>query len=410
MSSSFRILFYVKKSQLNKNGKGTIMIRVTLNSQRTQFSSKLEIEPELWDNKAGKVTGRSNAVNNLNNTIDSIRTSLRNIYYELDKTGTVTAEKIRSAFLGNHLCQKSLLALFDKHNEDVKKLVGKSIASGTLAKYERTRNRLAGYLFKQYKLSDIPLKDINNEFIWGFEVYLKADCKCNANTTAKFMQFFKRIIIIARNNGWIIGDPFANYKIRLKRVDRGYLTEDELQKIIKKELVSERLEQVRDLFIFSCFTGLAYIDVKNLKEENIRKSFDGSLWIMTKRKKTDTTVNVPLLKIPQKILKKYKGKMKNNQILPIISNQKLNSYLKEIADVCGINKNLTFHLARHTFATTTTLAKGVPIETVSKMLGHTNISTTQIYARITNTKIGNDMKELSRKIKGIENVYESFNS
>lgn len=224
------------------------------------------------------------------------------------------------------------------------------------------------------------------------------------------MQLFKRIIIIARNNGWIVGDPFANYKIRLKRVDRGYLTEEELQKIIKKELVSERLEQVRDLFIFSCFTGLAYIDVKNLKEENIRKSFDGSLWIMTKRQKTDTTVNVPLLKIPQKILKKYRGKMKGDQILPVISNQKLNSYLKEIADVCGINKNLTFHMARHTFATTTTLAKGVPIETVSKMLGHTNISTTQIYARITNTKISSDMKELSRKIKGLEAVYESFNN
>lgn len=410
MSSSFKILFYVKRSQLNKNGKGTIMIRVTLNSQRTQFSSKLEIEPELWDNKSGKVAGRSNIANSLNNTIDGIRSTLRNIYYELDKTGTATAEKIRSVFLGNHLCQQSLLALFDKHNEDVKKLVGKSKTPATLSKYERTRNRLANYLFRQYKLSDIPLKDINNEFISGFEVYLRTDCNCNANTTAKFMQLFKRIIIIARNNGWIVGDPFANYKIRLKRVDRGYLTEEELQKIIKKELVSERLEQVRDLFIFSCFTGLAYIDVKNLREENIRKSFDGSLWIMTKRQKTDTTVNVPLLKIPQKILKKYRGKMKGDQILPVISNQKLNSYLKEIADVCGINKNLTFHLARHTFATTTTLAKGVPIETVSKMLGHTNISTTQIYARITNTKISSDMKELSRKIKGLESVYESFNN
>ena len=347
MSSSFKILFYVKRSQLNKNGKGTIMIRVTLNSQRTQFSSKLEIEPELWDNKSGKVAGRSNIANSLNNTIDGIRSTLRNIYYELDKTGTVTAEKIRSVFLGNHLCQQSLLALFDKHNEDVKKLVGKSKTPATLSKYERTRNRLANYLFRQYKLSDIPLKDINNEFISGFEVYLRTYCNCNANTTAKFMQLFKRIIIIARNNGWIVGDPFANYKIRLKRVDRGYLTEEELQKIIKKELVSERLEQVRDLFIFSCFTGLAYIDVKNLREENIRKSFDGSLWIMTKRQKTDTTVNVPLLKIPQKILKKYRGKMKGDQILPVISNQKLNSYLKEIADVCGINKNLTFHVGKH---------------------------------------------------------------
>ena len=219
------------------------------------------------------------------------------------------------------------------------------------------------------------------------------------------MQFFKRIILIARNNGILIGDPFANYKIRLEKVDRGYLSEDEIKIILKKKMVSERLEQVRDVFIFSCFSGLAYVDVANLKEDNIRKSFDGNLWIITKRQKTNTDVNVPLLDIPKMILEKYKGKLPNGKVLPIISNQKLNAYLKEIADVCGIKKNLTFHLARHTFATTTTLAKGVPIETVSKMLGHTNIETTQIYARITNNKISNDMQGLDKKFVGIENIY-----
>ena len=220
------------------------------------------------------------------------------------------------------------------------------------------------------------------------------------------MQFFKRIILIARNNGILIGDPFASYKIRLEKVDRGYLSEDEIKIILKKKMVSERLEQVRDVFIFSCFSGLAYVDVANLKEDNIRKSFDGNLWIITKRQKTNTDVNVPLLDIPKMILEKYKGKLPNGKVLPIISNQKLNAYLKEIADVCGIKKNLTFHLARHTFATTTTLAKGVPIETVSKMLGHTNIETTQIYARITNNKISNDMQGLDKKFVGIEKIYK----
>ena len=220
------------------------------------------------------------------------------------------------------------------------------------------------------------------------------------------MQFFKRIILIARNNGILVGDPFANYKIRLEKVDRGYLTEDEIKIILKKKMVSERLEQVRDVFIFSCFSGLAYVDVANLKEDNIRKSFDGNLWIITKRQKTNTDVNVPLLDIPKMILEKYKGKLPDGKVLPIISNQKLNAYLKEIADVCGIKKNLTFHLARHTFATTTTLAKGVPIETVSKMLGHTNIETTQIYARITNNKISNDMQGLDKKFVGIEKIYK----
>ena len=220
------------------------------------------------------------------------------------------------------------------------------------------------------------------------------------------MQFFKRIILIARNNGILIGDPFANYKIRLEKVDRGYLSEDEIKIILKKKMVSERLEQVRDVFIFSCFSGLAYVDVANLKEDNIRKSFDGNLWIITKRQKTNTDVNVPLLDIPKMILEQYKGKLPDGKVLPIISNQKLNAYLKEIADVCGIKKNLTFHCLRHTFATTTTLAKGVPIETVSKMLGHTNIETTQIYARITNNKISNDMQGLDKKFVGIEKIYK----
>jgi len=212
------------------------------------------------------------------------------------------------------------------------------------------------------------------------------------------------IILLAKNNGWIFNDPFSNYKIRLKRVDRGYLTDQEIQKVLDKDFDSKRLEQVRDVFIFSCYTGLAYIDVKQLTANNICTSFDGKQWIMTHRQKTDTPVNVPLLNIPLTILKKYEGKLPKGQLLPVLSNQKLNSYLKEIADLCGIQKNVTFHLARHTFATTTTLSKGVPIETVSKMLGHTNIRTTQIYARITNEKISRDMQLLSSKLEEIEKV------
>ena len=243
-------------------------------------------------------------------------------------------------------------------------------------------------------------------FITDFELYLRTACKCGYNTTAKFMQFFKRIIIIARNNGILVGDPFASYKIRLEKVDRGYLTEDEIKIILKKKMVSERLEHVRDLFIFACFTGLAYIDVAGLTQDNIRKSFDGNLWIMTKRQKTNTDVNVPLLDIPKMILKKYKGKLPNGKILPIISNQKLNAYLKEIADVCGIKKNLTFHLPGTRSQRLPRCQRGVPIETVSKMLGHTNIETTQIYARITNSKIGSDMQGLDKKFVGIEKIYK----
>ena len=301
------------------------------------------------------------------------------------------------------------MELFKKHNEDVKSLVGISKSPATLQKYEVTRKHLTAFIQQKYNLSDIYVNEISPMFIRNFEVYLMTIGKCGANTTAKFLQFFKRIIIIARDNGLMKSDPFANHKIRIQKVDRGYLTEEEISIIVQKQLVSERLEQVRDVFVFACFTGLAYIDVKNLAKENIQTSFDGNKWIMTKRQKTNTTVNVPIMTIPQKILDKYNNKLPNNMLLPVISNQKLNSYLKEIADICGIAKRLTFHLARHTFATTTTLAKGVPIETVSKMLGHTNISTTQIYARITNSKISKDMDGLSQKFVGIERLYETTN-
>lgn len=372
MKSTFKVLFYLKKGSEKRNGEVAIMARITVDGKICQFSTKQNILPENWNVKAGKATGK--AAGQINKMLDDVKASLNHIYHEQQRRDNyVTAEKVKNEFLGHSENHATLLDLFVKHNNDVKQLIGISKSASTYQKYEVTRKHLEKFLMYKYKLSDIALQEINLMFITDFEVYLKTIGKCNSNTTAKFMQFFKRIILIARNNGIITGDPFANYKIRIQKVDIGYLTEEEIEKILKLNLVSERLEHVRDLFIFSCFCGLAYIDVTGLRKEHIRKSFDGNLWIMTKRVKTGTNVNVPLLDIPKMILNKYKNKLPNGKILPIISNQKLNSYLKEIADLSRIRKNLTFHQARHTFATTTTLSKGVPIETVSKMLGHTNI-------------------------------------
>ena len=400
--STFKILFYLRKNYLNKNKQAGIMVRITLNGEITQFSSKLEADPDLWDVKTGKMSGNSLKARQLNTLLESIRFSITNHYREIERIeGYVTVEKVRNAYLGITTRQQTLLELYKQHNEDVQKLIGKSIAKATYEKHDRTCRRLEDFMQKQYHVRDIALKEINHSFITNFEAYLRSDCDCSENTTAKFIQFFRRIIIIAKNNGWIQIDPFANYSIRLKRVDRGYLTKEELTMIMQKEFSTKRLEQVRDIFIFSCFTGLAYIDVKNLTENNIITS-DGKQWICTHRQKTDTAVNVPLLKIPAAIIEKYKDVRYKGQLLPVLSNQKLNSYLKEIGDLCGIHKNVTFHLARHTFATTTTLANGVPIETVSKMLGHTNITTAQIYARITNDKINRDMQKLSTKLQDIE--------
>lgn len=394
-ASTFKILFYLRKNYLDKEGKACIMIRITLNGDISQFSSKLSIEPKNWDTKNNKVIGKTTLARQLNSLLEEINRSIRNCYHEIEvRESYVTAEKVRNLFLGFETKQRSLLELFRRHNDDFSKLIGVSKSKSTLEKYQRCYHRLEDFMKSQYRISDIAIKEIKHEFITDFETYLRANSKCNENTTAKFMQTFRRIILIAKNNGWIFVDPFANYKIRLKRVDRGYLTDQEIQRILNKEFSTSRLEQVRDLFIFSCFTGLSYIDVKQLRSKDICLSFDNKPWIMTRRQKTDTPVNIPLLKIPLSILKKYEGSLPNDLLLPVLSNQKMNAYLKEIADLCGIEKNLTFHMARHTFATTTTLSKGIPIETISKMLGHTNISTTQIYARITNEKIRKDMDKL----------------
>ena len=406
MKSTFNICFYAKKDKQKANGAYPIFARITVDGVASRFNTKLDVLPSIWDGKMGKATGRTAEASRINRMLDDINASLNTIYHEMQRRDNyVTAEKVKNEFLGHSESHETILTLFQKHNDDVKQLVGISKTIATYRKYEVTRRHLAEFIQSKYNVSDISIKEITPMFITDFELYLRTACKCGYNTTAKFMQFFKRIII-ARNNGILVNDPFASYKIRLEKVDRGYLTEDEIKIILKKKMVSERLEHVRDLFIFACFTGLAYIDVAGLTQDNIRKSFDGNLWIMTKRQKTNTDVNVPLLDIPKMISKKYKGKLPNGKILPIISNQKLNAYLKEIADVCGIKKNLTFHLARHTFATTTTLPKGVPIETVSKMLGHTNIETTQIYARITNSKIGSDMQGLDKKFVGIKKIYK----
>jgi site-specific recombinase XerD len=405
MKSTFRILFYVRRNYINKKGETGIMVRITLDGEISQFSSKLNVNPENWDTKRGKVIGKTKETKNLNDTLENIKASIIRHYREIEWQDThVTAEKIRNAFLGVTVKSQMLLVVFKNHNDDLSKRIGKDITEAGVEKYIRTRERLTDFMIHQYKIKDIALKEINYNFINYFETYLRSVHNCGVNTTAKYLQQLKHIITLAINNGWLQTDPFVNFRIRFEKADRGYLIQEELEILMQKKFSIKRLEQVRDIFVFSCFTGLAYVDVRNLKAKDIQTSFDGKLWIMKKRQKTNVQSNILLLDIPKMILKKYENKLHDEKLLPVITNQRINSYLKEIADVCGIEKNLTFRLARHTFATTVTLAKGVPMETVSKMLGHTSIRTTQIYARITNSKIGNDMNELAKKLEGMDKM------
>jgi len=303
--------------------------------------------------------------------------------------------------LGIDTRKQTLLELFDQHNREKKRLVGISIVKSTYNKYRITRDHLAAYLTDWHNLSDIPLKEINHKFVCDFERYLLTVKRSEVNTIAKYMQMFKHIIGIAIKYRWIQDNPFSGYKIQLKRTDRGYLTQEEVEILLNHTFKQKHLEKVRDIFVFCCFTGLSYIDVKQLTQDNIRISFDGGQWLMGKRGKTDVRYNVPLLDIPKQILAKYAGKLPDNRALPVTTNQYSNVYLNEIGKLCGLKKKLTFHLSRHTFATLT-LSKGVSIESVSKMLGHTNIQTTQIYARITNEKISQDMTLFAEKVKGVE--------
>jgi len=300
MKSTFKVLFYVKRNAIRKDGKMPIVARITVDGHVAQFNTKLEIQPDNWSVKMGKAIGQLSDSKKLNALLNEINASVHKNYHELrHRDNYVTAEKVKNEFLGISDNFETLLDIFQKHNEDTLKLVGISKSAATYQKYEVTRKHLQKFLLLKYKLADISLKEIKHMFLCDFEIYLMTMAGCNANTTAKFMQFFKRIILIARNNGLITIDPFANYKIRLAKVDRGYLPQEDIEKLLKKQFSTKRLELVRDIFVFSCFTGLAYIDVKNLTDKSVRTSFDGMLWIMTKRQKTNVQSNILLLDVPK---------------------------------------------------------------------------------------------------------------
>ena len=407
MRMIFKVSYYVRSNYENKQGKSPLMIRIFLNGEMLNVgSSGIYIDKKLWNNSTNRVKGRGSESLNLNAQLDNISNSLQMIFKKHEFDEDLTLDKIKSIFLGKNKVKTTFVEFYDKYLEDIKAQVGAGKSIALYHKYSAARSHFVNFLHAKYGRKDLMPGELTHLIIHDFEIYLKTVVSLKSNSATKTLKFFKTVVIFAQKCGVMTHDPFLNHHFHLEPVDRGFLTDEEIQRIMQKDFEIPRLEMVRDVFIFSCFSGLAYVDVANLKEDNIRKSFDGNLWIITKRQKTNTDVNVPLLDIPKMILEKYKGKLPNGKVLPIISNQKLNAYLKEIADVCGIKKNLTFHLARHTFATTTTLAKGVPIETVSKMLGHTNIETTQIYARITNNKISNDMQGLDKKFVGIEKIYK----
>jgi site-specific recombinase XerD len=372
------------------------MVRITINGVRSQFSSKLLINPNQWDSKKEQAKGQQAEARNLNRLLENIRSTLTvNYNKQVAIEGHVSPERLKNIFLGQDEPEHTIISFFDQYNKQYKLKVGTTSTHKTYTRYLLTRERLVEFMKQRYNLSDIPVKEITVSFVDEFYLYIRNNTECNNNSALKFLQRFRTILYFVKSFGVNFTDPFCNFKFRYDKVDRGYLDQDELDILYTKKLPSARLSRVRDIFIFSCYTGLAYIDIFELTEDKIRKAFDGHLWIMTKRQKTDINSNIRLLDIPLEILEKYKGKQKKGKVLPVISNQKINDYLEEIGDICGIEKKFTFHLARHTFATTVALGNDVPMESVQCMLGHADIKTTQIYAKVIDRKLSRDMDKMA---------------
>ena len=401
MKAKITLHIYAKTTKANATGQLPIYIRLTVDGQRFEFSSKKFIEKSKWSSELSKMKGSSEEARTLNNYLDLMKSKVFGIQMELiHKNEELSLENFKSRILGTHQRERMLIPIYQNHNDKIEELIGNGYAYGTLERFKISLKHIQEFILWKYNVSDISINKIDYAFVTEFEFYLRSVKKCNNNTAVKYVRNFRKIIKVCLDNDWLDKNPCSRYEGKMKEVERDFLTEEELSRIYNKRFSSERLTLVKDIFIFSCYTGLAYVDVKGLKKDHIGIGIDGQKWIFKNRQKTNTKSKIPVLPIAQEIILKYANHPKclnEDNILPILTNQKMNAYLKEIGDLCDIPKEITFHMARHTFATSVTLTNGVPIETVSKMLGHKNIQTTQHYAKILDKKVSEDMMVLRQK-------------
>ncbi|MFD2247194.1 site-specific integrase [Pontibacter ruber] len=398
---TFALLAMVRRNKPNKLGEIPVFIRVTINGNNTEIATKHFVKPELWDTSKGKVKGRSDLAKTINDTIDLFKLRAKQHYNKLIEAGKeVDLLAIKNGVLCIEEKQPTLLEVFSKLVRDVHAKIGVEYSMSCYSAYRASENHLVMFLEEEYKLQDYKLKDLSFRFIADFEHYLKTKGKCRQNGAIKHIQRVKKSVRIALKYDYIQKDPFLLHSMGKDKVIRLPLNEGELKTLEAMKVDVERLEIIRDMFLFTCYTGLAFIDAKHLKKENIGIGIDGEEWIFTERQKTGNTCAIPLLPPAKAILKKYAIHDKvltSGYLLPIPSNQKFNAYLKEIGDLAGVRKKLTVHIGRHTFATTIALQNGVPMEVVKQMLGHDNIKTTQIYAKVETRLIADSMNALRKK-------------
>jgi len=392
-TSTLSVLFWIHNHRVDKNNLSTVNARITVSGKKVIMSLNQKVDVDSWDSKRQKVKGTGRTSKTINSYLDEVRSELVFCYRDLKfESRVITPQLIKARYLGEDKKIHSLKNVFNYHNDKL----GIKLAPKTLCHYKTSQKYILEYISDEYSKEDIYLQDLDYEFVLGFESFLRSyqprhyQGRIGNNAVMKHIQRLRRMITLAYHMEWVERDPFVKFKPKLEKKEREFLTEKELERIEKFSTSIERLAVVRDLFIFGCYTGISYGDIMDLSKKNIVRGIDGNRWLMAKRNKTGTPFKIPILPAAELIICKYKTHHRthfNGKLLPSISNQKLNSYLKELADCCGITKNLTFHMARHTFATTVTLTNGVPIETVSKLLGHTKLATTQIYARVIEKKI-----------------------
>ena len=403
-TKTFSVRFILRYTIPNSS-EALIYARISYDKKRSEVSVDRFINPNNWNAERQCAAGSKDLMARVNPYLDEVKYKLSECFYKLKaQNGYITAEAIKRLYTGEDKTNQSLLSLFEYHSLNSEGV----LKWGTLKNYRATEKYIRKFLKQRYHTDDIQLCELNYQFITQFDLFLRTTEPLESfnplsnNGVMKHMERLRKVVTMGFKMDWIAKDHFLLYKLKFQRTEREFLLDDEIEALKDAKLKNEKLERCLDVFLFACYTGLAYIDLVSLSANNIMRGIDGELWLKTFRQKTDTKVSVPLLPQAIEILNQYKDQpqlLRQNRVLPYISNQKINDYLKEIAIECKIKKNMTFHVARHTFATTITLNNGIPIETVSKMLGHTKLSTTQIYVHVLEKKISDDMKRLKDKFK-----------
>jgi site-specific recombinase XerD len=414
LEESFGLLFYLRKPKNYSKGPLPIYLRITVDRVAKELSLNRSWEKNRWNPYASRPIGTKEDAKELSIFLDSIQVSVYQAKRQIMEAGEqITAGSLMDLVSGKQQRGKMLLKIFKEHNEKMKALVGKDYAAGTYTRFETALKHTRSFIQWKYKVEDINIYCLNSEFVNDLSFWFKTVRNCSHNTTIKYITNLKKVVLLCLNNGWLTKDPFAAFSLSLQDKDPVYLTKEEIQSLIEKEIKNVRLQSVRDIFIFCCFTGLAFIDVKQLKRSEVCIGIDGQLWILKNRQKSAVPSRIPLLPISLQILEKYQDNkvcIANDVLLPVLTNQKYNAYLKELADICNIEKNLTSHTARHTFGTTVTLANRVPIESVKEMMGHKHIKQTLHYARVLPIKLSEDMLLLKERLEKSEFVKKMFGS